>query len=257
MGAVLCFWVPYVVYGALLLPLDMHESIQRAALQYKVQPKMEPNTGRFWRCFVWTAFNLVGLTLPGVLLLMQPTTPSRGTWGVRMEGQLPRYTERAWMLVAHLLVNEVLFYYVHRAMHGKLFGYNLYKLFHKQHHEFTAPFALAAVYAHPVEFILADLIPFTAGFLLFRPHIFFVYIWIVGACLGTMTHHSGYRLPWIAGPDENPDFHDFHHQKFDVNFGNIGWLDTLHGTNCRYNEKHALAKAQLNADQKLWKEARK
>ena len=53
---------------------------------------------------------------------------------------------------------------------------------------------------------------------------------IVGACLGTQTHHSGYRLPWIAGFDEQPEFHDFHHMRFNCCYGNIGWLDALHGT---------------------------
>ena len=63
---------------------------------------------------------------------------------------------------------------------------------------FKAPFALAALYAHPIEFMVADLIPFTAGFLVFRPHIFFVFMWVVGACLGTQTHRSTVKVPVFA-----------------------------------------------------------
>ena len=76
---------------------------------------------------------------------------SKGTQGVRLTGSIPPYSERAWMFGAHLLVNEILFFYAHWAMHKG----SLYKMFHKKHHEFTAPFALAALYCHPVEFIVA------------------------------------------------------------------------------------------------------
>ena len=58
-------------------------------------------------------------------------------------------------------------------------------------------------------------------------------------CLGTQTHHSGYRLPWVAAFDEQPDFHDFHHQRFSCCYGNIGWLDALHGTSRPYREAQA------------------
>jgi len=46
-------------------------------------------------------------------------------------------------------------------------------------------------------------------------------------------------MPWCFGPDEQPDFHDFHHQKFKCNFGNLGILDALHGTSAPWLEHRA------------------
>ena len=47
------------------------------------------------------------------------------------------------------------------------------------------------------------------------------------AVLGTQTHHCGYRWPWTPGFDHQPDFHDFHHEKFNTNYGLTGWCDAL------------------------------
>ena len=69
------------------------------------------------------------------------------------------------------------------------------------------------------------------------------------------THHSGYRLPWIAGFDEQPDFHDFHHQRFNCCYGNIGWLDALHGTNKMYLEHWRQKKAARDAEHATWEAA--
>lgn len=41
-------------------------------------------------------------------------------------------------------------YWAHRALH---YG-PLYKKIHKLHHEFSAPFGLAAEYAHPLEILI-------------------------------------------------------------------------------------------------------
>jgi fatty acid hydroxylase domain-containing protein 2 len=50
-----------------------------------------------------------------------------------------------------ILVEEFGFYYSHRLMHNK----RIYKYIHKQHHLWTAPVAVTAIYAHPIGMKLA------------------------------------------------------------------------------------------------------
>ena len=80
----------------------------------------------------------------------------------------------------------------HQALH---FG-PLYKHIHKIHHKYSAPFGLAAEYAHPAEvFILGT--GTIAGPLLYtyffrNLHIFTVYIWIALRLFQAIDAHSGY-----------------------------------------------------------------
>jgi len=245
--AFLCFLVPYIVHGLMLLPLEIWE----VGRQYKVQKRKRIDTKKLPKMLAWSIFELILIGGPYVVGISHISVASRGTMGIKFEDPLPPYTERAWMLLAHLIVNEVLFFYAHWALHHPI----LYKYIHCVHHEFTAPFALAAIHAHPIELVIADLIPFTAGFVLFRPNFFFTYMWIFGACLGTQTHHSGYRLPWIAGFDEQPEFHDFHHQRFNCCYGNVGWFDMLHGTSKLYFDDRLRKEKALEQEQAQWEAA--
>ena len=120
----------------------------------------------------------------------------------------------------------MLFFYGHWLLHQDVF----YSTIHKIHHEFKEPVGLVAAYCHPVEMFVANLIPLTAGMLLLRCHILTAVVILVFAVMGTEMHHCGYRLPWQLSSDIQPDFHDFHHEKFTTNYGLTGWLDRLHGT---------------------------
>mmetsp|Transcript_109176 Transcript_109176/g.250467 ORF Transcript_109176/g.250467 Transcript_109176/m.250467 type:complete len:185 (-) Transcript_109176:55-609(-) len=146
---------------------------------------------------------------------------------LRVERATPSHLEMALHMAFSVFVNEVTFFYGHWLFHANK---TLYKKFHKVHHEFTAPNALAAVYCHPVELIVSDFLPLGAGIFLFRAHYVTGLIWILAAVLGTQTHHCGYRWPWIPGHGHQPNFHDVHHEKFNVNYGNLRFLDMIHGT---------------------------
>lgn len=150
---------------------------------------------------------------------------------VRMDPNLPGPWEMFSHIVAAVLCNEILFFYGHWLMHANSF---LYGKIHKVHHEFKAPMALAAIYCHPVEFLVADIAPLGFGLISIGTHGYTGLVWTAFAVMATQTHHSGVRWPWIdffsAGLEAQPNYHDKHHEKFNVNYGAMGWLDTLHGT---------------------------
>jgi methylsterol monooxygenase len=80
----------------------------------------------------------------------------------------------------------------HQALHTGV----LYKHIHKLHHKYSAPFGLAAEYAHPAEvFILGT--GTIAGPILYcwytrNLHIFTVYVWITLRLFQAIDAHSGY-----------------------------------------------------------------
>ena len=116
------------------------------------------------------------------------------------------------IILTHLLVfvfvQETTFYYLHRLLHrGKL-----YKTVHKIHHYWQAPIAIAAIYCHPFEHFLANLVPVLFGPLLMGSHRATICIWLIIVHVVTLNDHSGYHFPLMP----SPEFHDYHHLKYVV-----------------------------------------
>lgn len=137
----------------------------------------------------------------------------------------------------------------HQALH---YG-PLYRNIHKLHHKYSAPFGLAAEYAHPAEtLILAmgtlggplGLCYLTGG----NFHVVTMYIWVTLRLFQAIDAHSGYDFPWslqhILPFWSGADHHDFHHMAFTNNYStSFRWFDHLFGTDDKYRAYKAKVEA--------------
>jgi sterol desaturase/sphingolipid hydroxylase (fatty acid hydroxylase superfamily) len=107
---------------------------------------------------------------------------------------LPDAKELTWQLVLFMFVEDFVFHNTHKLLHTK----KLYQIFHKIHHEYKTPIGLAAEYAHPVEFVLGNVIPvFLAPMLLgSRVHIWTIWMWTGMRTAETLDGHCGYEFSW-------------------------------------------------------------
>lgn len=113
-----------------------------------------------------------------------------------------------------IVVEEIGFYYAHRLFHTKRF----YGPIHKMHHQFTAPVAVAAIYCHPLEHLIANALPVLMGPFLMGSHLAVLMAWQTITVTTAIITHSGYHIPFFPSPEA----HDFHHLRYTVNYGVLG-----------------------------------
>ncbi|XP_050417708.1 fatty acid hydroxylase domain-containing protein 2 isoform X1 [Patella vulgata] len=198
-------------------------------LRYKIQPdKNVPlEKDALKRAIGVVLFNqtVVGIPFMCVAYLAM-------TWrGCSMNGELPTFHWVLFEMTVFTLFEELAFYYSHRLFHHRY----LYKYIHKRHHEWTASIGLVSIYSHPIEHIFSNLLPPFLGPLLMGCHIATAWLWFCVALMSTTVAHCGYHFPFLPSPEA----HDYHHLKFNQNFGVLGVLDRLHGTDNMFRETKA------------------
>ncbi|XP_014865769.1 PREDICTED: fatty acid hydroxylase domain-containing protein 2 [Poecilia mexicana] len=135
--------------------------------------------------------------------------------------ELPTFHRGLMELALFSMLEEILFYYSHRLFHHP----SLYKHFHKQHHEWTAPIGVVSIYAHPLEHVVQP--PFFLRLLLVDSLRMFPSFSPVDPVL---------LDPLISASPGS---------RFNQCFGVFGVLDRLHGTDSRFRqtkqyERHTL-----------------
>jgi ferredoxin-NADP reductase/sterol desaturase/sphingolipid hydroxylase (fatty acid hydroxylase superfamily) len=141
-----------------------------------------------------------------------------------------------------LFIDDMFFYWSHRAMHLPRF----YKFFHKVHHESTDPSPLTAYAFHPSEAVIEQLMHVVLPFLL--PLNFGVIIaWQLFSMLNNVLHHLGYEVypkGWVKFPllkyKAASTHHNMHHQLFNGNYSlYFTWWDKWMGTEFKeYETRH-------------------
>ena len=82
------------------------------------------------------------------------------------EASFPSFPTMLAQIFVLMLCDDIVFYTSHRTLHIPYF----YKRIHKIHHEHSHSFSLSSEYTHPIEYVLGNLIPPFAGFLVLREH---------------------------------------------------------------------------------------
>ncbi|XP_031118607.1 very-long-chain aldehyde decarbonylase GL1-9-like [Ipomoea triloba] len=149
---------------------------------------------------------LVQATIAHLLfLLTSSTTPS-------VTVVQPSIIVQIVQIVIAMLVMDTWQYFVHRYMHQNKF---LYRHIHSQHHRLVVPYAIGALYNHPLEGLLLDTFGGAISYLISGMTARTAAIFFCFAVVKTVDDHCGLWLPgniFHLFFQNNTAYHDVHHQ---------------------------------------------
>ncbi|KAJ6510525.1 hypothetical protein C8R45DRAFT_1059707 [Mycena sanguinolenta] len=226
--------------------------------RWKLQAAKIPTAQEQWTCTKQVLFSHFMVELPVIWLFH----PMAEVFGMRTyQVPLPGFWELVPQIAFFFFFEDMFHYFAHQALH---YG-PLYKHIHKIHHKYSAPFGLAAEYAHPAEVAILGT-GTIAGPIIYcaftsNLHIYSMYIWITLRLFQAIDAHSGYDFPWSLQHWlpfwSGAEHHDFHHMAFTNNFStSFRWWDRMLGTDDKYRAYRARVRAAKAAIKSATKEER-
>ncbi len=205
----------------------------------RIQEKERANVNHFKHDLGFSASTFLVFAIMDVLLLY---SESKGYTKLYFDISDYGYV---WLGVSFFLVlfiDDMFFYWSHRAMHLPRF----YKFFHKVHHESTDPSPLTAFAFHPSEAVIENMMHFVLPFLL-PLHFGIIIAWQIFSMLNNVLGHLGYEIYpkiWVKLPilqfKTASTHHNMHHQLFNGNYAlYFTWWDKWMGTEFKdYESRH-------------------
>ncbi|KAL4939809.1 hypothetical protein BDV06DRAFT_198072 [Aspergillus oleicola] len=215
-GAVLlgAFWIPALTLTAMDL-LGPTRIGWRKIQPWSKQPKIEAMKKALTNC-------LNNQILTSIIHLLLLGATGKTLW--KVDAALPSLRDIIKQLFLASIIQEIIFYHAHRALHHPYF----YRKIHKKHHEFTTPVALAALYAHPIEYVASNILPVALPPYILGSHVVLFWLHLAWALVLAIVAHCGYELPSVS--KWKMTVHDMHHEFSRGNYGTIGLCDVIYGT---------------------------
>ncbi|KAJ2854254.1 C-4 sterol methyl oxidase [Coemansia erecta] len=245
---IIAFIVHQTVYYGRYLPYYICDFMPSMA-KYKLQPDKHVSSEQWWKCFKSLLASQIFVQLPMMMFFL----PAARMVGFDCAAPFPAWPRVVFRVCIFFVFEDFYHYWAHRLFHWGIF----YKRIHKVHHEHTAPFGIAAEYAHPIETAVLGqgtvAGPLLFNFFIEQVHITTMLIWIAARLWQTVEAHCGYDFPWSmshwlpfwAGASH----HDYHHMAFVDNFAStFRWWDSIFGADCRYQIYEARRTGKKKAD---------
>ena len=199
-GVMIAHLVPFYLTTFFFGILDIFRP--KSLTPFKIQETVKVGLHEYVHALLVATMNQV--LLLGVTFLLWHILPAISPDAFSLE--LPSLLTWAVQLVVCLPVSEIIFYSTHRLLHTDWFWVHV----HYFHHQQKAPFPPCCIYAHPAEFVIANIPVVAGGPMLMRCHMSVWFTWCFLATLSTAISHSGWHLPLIMGESEG---HDYHHSR--------------------------------------------